>query len=61
MYQFCKRLCYEDLEHEEVELEGVRVRLATPRTLFRMKRDTVRPIDRDDATRLALAFELGEE
>jgi hypothetical protein len=52
---------YEDLEVEEREVSGVRVRLATPRTLYRMKRDTVRPIDRADADALRRRFDLREE
>lgn len=33
----------EDLEWEEIQLEGVVVRVATPKTLYLMKRDTLRP------------------
>jgi len=40
---------FEDLEAEELVLEGVRVLVATPRTLYRMKKATVRPQDRIDA------------
>src|SRR3990167_1854320 len=47
---------YEDLEVEERDVDGVRVRLATPRTLYRMKRDTVRLIDRADAEALKRRF-----
>jgi hypothetical protein len=52
---------YADLEVEEKEVGGVRVRLATPRTLYRMKRDTVRPIDHADAAALRMAFDLDED
>lgn len=52
---------YSDLEVEEVEIEGTTVRVATPRTLYRLKRNTVRPIDRADAQALREAFELGED
>lgn len=52
---------YEDLEFEERQVEGVRVRLATARTLYRMKKDTVRPIDRADADALRRRFGLGED
>lgn len=51
---------YEDLEWAEVLVDGVRVRAATPRTLVRMKRDTVRPQDRLDAAELSRRFGLGE-
>lgn len=50
--------CFADLEVEEKELEGIRVRLATPRTLYLMKKDTVRPLDHADANALAAAFGL---
>ena len=53
-------LRFEDLEAETVVLEGVRVRVATPRTLYRMKKDTVRPIDRADAQALREKFKLEE-
>lgn len=52
---------YEDLETEEKSYEGVPVRVVTPRTLWRMKKDTVRPTDRFDAEALAERFGLGEE
>lgn len=44
---------YEDLEHEVRDIAGVQVRIATPETLFRMKKDTVRPEDKRDARFLA--------
>ena len=49
---------FDDLEFESLDVSGVNVRLATPRTLYRMKRDTVRPIDRVDAAVLKEAFRL---
>jgi hypothetical protein len=52
---------FADLEAEVVEVEGLRIRVATPRTLYRMKRDTVRPQDRLDAEMLKQRFGLGEE
>ena len=52
---------YQDLEVEEREVDGVRVRLATPRTLYRMKRDTARLIDRADAEALKRRFALEED
>ena len=51
---------YETLEWEEVMLEGIRVRVATPAMLYRMKKDTVRPRDRMDAEALRERFKLGE-
>lgn len=52
---------YDDLEFEIHEVEGVRVRLATPATLYRMKRDTVRYKDREDAMKLKQKFNLAED
>lgn len=40
---------YEDLQYEVHDVEDVQVRLATPETLFKMKKDTVRPEDKRDA------------
>ena len=63
---FCRRHAsakrqFEDLESEEFVVEGVRARVATPRTLYRMKKDTVRPQDRLDAQALRERFDLPEE
>lgn len=52
---------FEDLEWEEMFMEGIRVRVATPRMLYRMKKDTVRPQDRVDAAWIRRIFELEEE
>jgi hypothetical protein len=49
---------YEDLEAETLVIEGVNVRVATPRMLYRMKRDTVRPQDRVDAQVIKDRFDL---
>jgi predicted nucleotidyltransferase len=49
---------YEDLQAEEIEWRGVKVRVATPETLFRMKKDTLRPQDRADAAQLSEKFGL---
>lgn len=38
-----------------------RARVATPRTLYRMKKDTVRAIDHADANALQIAFALSDE
>jgi hypothetical protein len=53
---------WEDLlaASEMVEIGDVKIRVATPRMLFRMKRDTVRPQDRVDAARIREAFGLEE-
>jgi hypothetical protein len=52
---------YETIEYEEIDLDGVRVRVATPTMLYRMKRDTVRPQDRLDAEVLRREFGLKVE
>jgi nucleotidyltransferase AbiEii toxin of type IV toxin-antitoxin system len=52
---------FDDLRAETIIFEGVSVRLATPETLYRMKRDTVRPIDRADAAALREKFGLRGE
>ena len=51
---------FEDLESEVLSIEGVRVRVATPATLVRMKGNTFRPIDKADAAALARLFHLEE-
>lgn len=52
---------FANLESEDLVVEGVRVSVATPRTLYRMKKDTVRPQDRLDAQALRERFDLLEE
>jgi Nucleotidyl transferase AbiEii toxin, Type IV TA system len=47
---------YEDIESESLTVEGVPVRVASPASLVRMKRNTVRPIDKADAAALARMF-----
>ena len=53
--------CYETIESEEVVLDGIRIRVATPAMLYRMKKDTVRPQDRLDAEQLRRLFKLEGE
>lgn len=40
---------YEDLEYELIEYEGIPVRIATPETLYNLKKDTIREKDKADA------------
>jgi len=49
---------FETLEVMEVDVAGRRMMVVTPATLYRMKRDTVRGRDHDDAARLREAFDL---
>lgn len=51
---------YGDLVSEELDVDGVSVRVATPMTLYKMKRDTIRPQDRVDAANLKRKFNLEE-
>jgi hypothetical protein len=52
---------YETIESEDVILDGIRVRVATPRMVYRMKKDTARPQDRLDAETIRRQFGLAEE
>ena len=52
---------FEDLEAVRLPFESITVSVATPRTLYRMKRDTVRPKDRADAAWLRERFGLGDD
>jgi hypothetical protein len=49
---------FEDLQFEEKYYEGVRVLVATPETLYKMKKDTVRLQDRADAEKIKEIFNL---
>ena len=51
---------FDTVEAEIKEVEGIRVRVATPLALYRMKKDTVRPLDHRDAAALAERFNLKE-
>jgi hypothetical protein len=51
---------FEDLETEETRFKGIPVPVVTPRMLFEMKRDTVRPKDRGDAEALRRRFGFDE-
>jgi hypothetical protein len=52
---------YDQIESEDLIVDGVHVRVATPRMLYRMKRDTMRPLDRIDAEAIRERFGLAEE
>jgi hypothetical protein len=52
---------YETIASEELILDGIWIRVATPEMLYRMKRDTVRPQDRLDAEQLRRLFKLEGE
>lgn len=52
---------YETVAAETKVVDGVRVRVATPAALYRLKKGTVRPLDRHDAEALRQQFGLEEE
>jgi len=52
---------FDDIEKETIEIEGIRVPIATARMLYRMKKDTVRMQDKADAERLRQRFGFKEE
>jgi hypothetical protein len=52
---------YESLESDVLVLDGIRVRVATPAMLYRMKKDTIRPRDRLDAEWIRQEFDLPAE
>lgn len=51
---------FENVASEVKEFEGIRVPVATPAALYRLKRGTVRPIDHQDAAALRERFGLKE-
>lgn len=51
---------FDDIEVEDRLVEGIHVPVATPRMLYRMKKDTVRLQDKADADRLRRRFALEE-
>src|SRR5262245_10150115 len=51
---------YEDLDWEEVTVDGIRIRVATPRMLYLMKK-ILRPLDRADAARIREVFGINED
>ena len=52
---------FDDLETERKHLDGIPVTVVTARTLYRMKKDTVRLKDRADAEMLRRRFNLEPE
>lgn len=52
---------FEDIEHQALALGDIHVKVATPRMLYRMKSQTIRPIDRADALDLKAKFHLEDE
>ena len=52
---------YDNVEAEMKDAAGIPVRVATPRALYWMKKDTVRPLDRQDAAALKRQFSLEDD
>ncbi|MBM3791464.1 MAG: nucleotidyl transferase AbiEii/AbiGii toxin family protein [Acidobacteria bacterium] len=52
---------YENVDSEVKDVEGIHVRVATPAALYRLKKGTVRPIDRQDAAALRERFKLKDQ
>ena len=52
---------FSDLELERVPYQDLTVTVVSPRTLYKMKKDTVRPQDRADAEILRRRFNLGQD
>ena len=52
---------FDTVDAEVKEVDGIRVRVATPAALYRLKRGTVRALDHQDAEALRQRFGLSEE
>ncbi len=52
---------FDTVDAVELMIEGIRVSVATPKALYRLKKDTVRPLDRKDAEALRQRFDLEED
>ena len=52
---------FADVEAEWIERGEIRAHVATARMLYRMKKGTVRPLDRADASDLKAKFHLEED
>jgi hypothetical protein len=52
---------YETVTAEMKQVAGIRVRVATPGALYRLKKDTLRALDRQDAEALRRHFDLEDE
>jgi len=40
---------YHDIAYKVIDIQGIKIKVATPETLYRLKKDTVRPEDQLDA------------
>ncbi|MAE71096.1 MAG: hypothetical protein CME06_11605 [Gemmatimonadetes bacterium] len=51
---------FDDIESQRMELGRVAMTVATPLALYRMKKDTVREVDRADASALRRRFDIDD-
>jgi hypothetical protein len=49
---------FDNLETQRLDFDGLEITVVTPRMLWKMKKDTVRPKDWDDAAQLRRRFQL---
>lgn len=49
MARLGEAVTFEDLEYEILDYQGIRIKLGTPETLYKLKKDTVRDRDKIDA------------
>lgn len=52
---------FDTIDSEIMEIDGIRVSVATPAALYRLKKGTVRPLDHQDAAALRERFGLKDE
>jgi hypothetical protein len=61
MSRFGEAASFETVAQENKEVEGIPVRVATPAALYRLKKGTIRPLNRRDAEALRRRFDLQED
>jgi acylphosphatase len=52
---------YDSVEKEVKSVSGIKVVVATPRALYRLKKNTIRPLDHEDAVALRARFRLEDD
>jgi hypothetical protein len=61
MTRLGEAVTFDTVQAEIKEVEGIRVRVATPAALYHLKKGTVSPLDRHDAAALRERFNLADE
>ena len=51
---------FEDLEYETIDYQGIKIKIAKPESLFRLKKDSIRDKDRIDTIFLKKLIEAGK-